>query len=440
MNKGQLFKKERIKNFVNINLGQSPSSESYCESENGVPFFQGVSEFGIKYPIPKKYTDSPKKMASNGSVLISVRAPVGNINIANEDCCIGRGLAALNCSNNSFLAYLLKYHKKDWEKIQKGAIFSAINKIDIEDFEVYYTNNEQEQNKIVSILDQQQELIDNYKNKLHIIETQESYYLDEILSGRLRIYLTKDSIDYVTQQGWFLNNHLLKGFEKDFDNWIKVDYIKKIQFHEEKSLCSFANGSFENIISKNYNLYRIGDFGIIKTGNTPAKDDKENYGKEFNWYTTPDFNNGFVNDSKLKLSLQGYRKSRVANINDILVTCIGELGKIALVEKEGGFNQQINSIKVNEDFYYYYIYLLLKNHKSYIQSFSKKNVVDMINKTDFSNITLYATPLVAEQISIVNFIKLFEIQKNDINKKINLEEQKFDFLMDCLISGKIRVN
>lgn len=296
------------------------------------------------------------------------------------------------------------------------------------------------QDIIISILDKQKGIINTYNKKLKILEKQTLYYQDEILSGRYRISLTKDSILYATQKGWYLNENLIKGKEQDFYEWIKIDFYSKIIFRKENELIDFKQNSFQNKISSHFKLYKIGEIGVIKTGNTPSKKEKNNYGSEFNWYTTPDFNNDTVFNSKLKLSKKGWDMARVVDINDILITCIGELGKIALVKKEGGFNQQINSLKVNDNFYYYYIFMLLKKHKVYIQSFSKKNVVDIINKNDFSNIPIYATPYIAEQISIVIFLKMFEAQKNNINEKINLEQKKFDFLMDGLLNGTIRVN
>ena len=78
-----------------INMGQSPPSETCFDYKNGLPFFQGKAEFGVKYPRVVTWCCSPRKIAEKGDILISVRAPVGDINIAPEKCCIGRGLAAI---------------------------------------------------------------------------------------------------------------------------------------------------------------------------------------------------------------------------------------------------------------------------------------------------------------------------------------------------------
>lgn len=85
----------KLKDVCAINMGQSPDSNSYNENGKGVPFFQGNADFGERYPITRKWCSAPTKMAAPEDILISVRAPIGALNYAKEDCCIGRGLAAL---------------------------------------------------------------------------------------------------------------------------------------------------------------------------------------------------------------------------------------------------------------------------------------------------------------------------------------------------------
>lgn len=91
--------------IANIIMGQSPVGESYNTDKNGVIFFQGCTDFGIRYPTVRQFTTEPTRFAKEGDILLSVRAPVGKINIAKEHCCIGRGLASLNSKDNC-IAYL----------------------------------------------------------------------------------------------------------------------------------------------------------------------------------------------------------------------------------------------------------------------------------------------------------------------------------------------
>ncbi|MDP2797395.1 MAG: restriction endonuclease subunit S [Methanoregula sp.] len=129
---------KRLGEAADINMGQSPSGTSYNENGNGTPFLQGNAEFGDTFPKHKKFTTEPSKIASKGSVLISVRAPVGDTNIADLNYCIGRGLASISLKNgdNKYLLYLLRSMKPMIEAKGTGSTFKAISKSIINEIEI----------------------------------------------------------------------------------------------------------------------------------------------------------------------------------------------------------------------------------------------------------------------------------------------------------------
>jgi len=94
-----------LKDIANITMGQSPLGESYNDEGKGMIFFQGCTDFGHRFPTVRKFTTQPTRYAKEGDILLSVRAPVGTLNIAKDNCCIGRGLAALNSKDNC-ISYL----------------------------------------------------------------------------------------------------------------------------------------------------------------------------------------------------------------------------------------------------------------------------------------------------------------------------------------------
>ena len=111
-------------------MGQSPNGASYNTDKNGIVFFQGRAEFGFRYPTPRLYTTAPKRMAQTGDVLMSVRAPVGDLNIAFESCCIGRGISAIRSIDEhpSFLFYSLLSLKDQFDVFNgEGTVFGSIN-------------------------------------------------------------------------------------------------------------------------------------------------------------------------------------------------------------------------------------------------------------------------------------------------------------------------
>jgi len=121
---------KRLSEIAYVQMGQSPKSEFYNENEEGLPFHQGVSDFNNRYPTHNTYCTEMKRVANNGDILLSVRAPVGRINTANRKLVIGRGLCSISSKgkNQSFLFYLLTnyFHKEDI--IGNGAIFSSVGK------------------------------------------------------------------------------------------------------------------------------------------------------------------------------------------------------------------------------------------------------------------------------------------------------------------------
>jgi type I restriction enzyme S subunit len=137
-------------------MGQSPSSSSYNQDGIGIPFFQGNADFGDIHPEIRYWCNKPIKIAKANDILISVRAPIGAINIATEECCIGRGLAAITVKEdlglNKYLYYVLKSRVNDLISNGKGSTFKAINKKDLEDI-LIPVPSVKEQNQIVLILD-----------------------------------------------------------------------------------------------------------------------------------------------------------------------------------------------------------------------------------------------------------------------------------------------
>ena len=129
-----------LKDVCTINMGQSPDSDSYNDNGEGVPFFQGNADFGERYPVTRKWCSAPTKMAAPEDILISVRAPIGAMNYAKEECCIGRGLAALTPDKTKvspkFIFWLLKGKNAELNSKGTGSTFKAIGRKVLEETKV----------------------------------------------------------------------------------------------------------------------------------------------------------------------------------------------------------------------------------------------------------------------------------------------------------------
>ena len=161
-----------LKEFVDIKMGQSPDSKFYNYDEIGLPFYQGKADFGRINPTPKIWCSKPKKEAKPNDILISVRAPVGDLNINNEQSCIGRGLAAITCRPDvdmMYVYYYLKYLKPQLKHISTGSTFESINRTQLENLIIDYKPYS-EQIKISNILQVVEREIEVKENLLRLYD------------------------------------------------------------------------------------------------------------------------------------------------------------------------------------------------------------------------------------------------------------------------------
>lgn len=130
----------RLGDISDIISGQSPTSDTYRKKPEGLPFYQGKTDFGLRNPTARVWCVAPKKIAMPGDILISVRAPVGPTNVADVECCIGRGLAIIRCKkdvNAHFVLSFLKFAEEKISQIGTGSVFDSINRNDLLNFEIF---------------------------------------------------------------------------------------------------------------------------------------------------------------------------------------------------------------------------------------------------------------------------------------------------------------
>lgn len=159
----------RLDEFCKINMGQSPDSSTYNEKQEGIPFFQGNADFGEIYPTVRVWCNQPTKIANSGDILLSVRAPIGALNLADCECCIGRGLAALTVNKalctQKYLWYGLSSKIEELNAKGTGSTFKAINKKTLAETE-FTLPTLGEQRKIATVLDKVSDLIVKRRQQL----------------------------------------------------------------------------------------------------------------------------------------------------------------------------------------------------------------------------------------------------------------------------------
>lgn len=170
----------KLEDIVDVTMGQSPKSEYYNTEGKGYPFLQGNRTFGFKYPTFDTYTTVMTKPANAGDVIMSVRAPVGDLNITPVDMCLGRGVCSLRMKNGNqdFLFYMMKYYIPHLLKKESGTVFGSVNRNDINGLEVDIPEDAQVQKKIaryLEMIDDKIELNNTINNNLEQ-QAQAVYY------------------------------------------------------------------------------------------------------------------------------------------------------------------------------------------------------------------------------------------------------------------------
>lgn len=146
--------KYKLQDVADVTMGQSPKSEYYNMEGKGLPFLQGNRTFGVKYPTFDTYTTMVTKEAKAGDVIMSVRAPVGDLNITPINMCLGRGVCSLRMKNGNqdFLFYMMKYYMPQLINKESGTVFGSVNRNDINNLEIDIPSGVLSQKKISRFL------------------------------------------------------------------------------------------------------------------------------------------------------------------------------------------------------------------------------------------------------------------------------------------------
>ncbi|ENZ7248560.1 restriction endonuclease subunit S, partial [Enterococcus hirae] len=364
------WEQRKLGEIVQITMGQSPNSENYTENPEDYILVQGNADMKNNRVVPRVWTTQITKQAEKGDLILSVRAPVGDIGKTDYDVVLGRGVAAIK--GNDFIFQQLGKMKESgyWNRFSTGSTFESINSNDIREALITIPTGE-EQQKIGTFFKQLDDTIALQQRKLDLLKE--------------------------TKKGF-----LQKMFPK---NGAKVPEIRFPGFTED------------------WEERRLKQLGEIQTGNTPPTNDTENYSKNgIMWVTPTDINNLVISDTAKKLSEIGRLKARIAMKGSILVTCIASIGKNTLALSDVGFNQQINALTPNKEFDSYFLLSQSGKWSEKMKILAGRGTMQIVNKTDFSNITTYV-PKYREQVKIGHFFK-------QLDDTIMLHQRKLDLLKE----------
>jgi type I restriction enzyme, S subunit len=282
----------RLGDVCEIIAGQSPPGTTYRNSPEGLPFFQGKADFGKLHPIARVWCVEPIKIAQPEDILISVRAPIGPTNIADVECCIGRGLAAIRCGDNTdrdFILNTMRRFEANLVKKGSGSTFGAIIREDLELFEIPLPPIN-EQHRIAGILRKQLAEVEKAqsaaKQRLEAIKAMPATFLRQVIPDHNQVLPT----------GW--------------------------------------------------KLIKLGEVCQLKTGGTPSKAVPEYYGGVIKWLVSGDINRKEIFDCEGRITEIGLANSNASLLPaDCVMIALNGQGKtrgtVALLNTEAACNQSL---------------------------------------------------------------------------------------------------
>ena len=375
MNKSE-WKKVKLEECADINMGQSPISSSYNIDGNGIPFYQGNADFGELYPKLRYYCSKPIKVANEEDLLLSVRAPIGKINIAKTSCCIGRGLCAITPKKDivlqKYLYYILKYKENEFNLKGTGSTFKAINKKQISET-MFLLPDINIQKNIILKLENSEKLLKLKKEQLSELEK-----------------LVK--FQFLKMFGDPINN--LYNFQKCK---IKDIALKKLMYGSGSSAVEFDNKI------RYIRITDIDNLGNLKTEKVSPSLFEEKY---------------LLSEGDILFARSGATVGKTFYFKKNYGKCIFAGYLIRLTP---------NQLKVLPEYLFYFTKTDFYNN--FIKANSKTVAQPNINAQQYENLEILIPPIELQN-KFAEFVRQVDKSKVELQKSIDETQLLFDSLMD----------
>ena len=382
-----------------VTLGQSPPSQTYNQAGEGLPFFQGKADFGMRFPKVRMWCSAPLRVAEPGDILISVRAPVGDVNIAHERCAIGRGLAAIrpHCLDKEFLYYALLHAKPRIEAQSSGSTFDSINRHTLESLDIPAPANLAEQRQIALILNSVQKAIET-----------ESAICDKLADLKSAT------------------------MAKLFREGLRGEPLKQTEIGE---------------IPESWEVVRLGDIAKIGNGSTPKRTNEAYWeGGHIPWITSTKIHEVIISRADEFVTETAFRECHLPLVprKSIVVAITGQgktLGNAALLELDTCINQHLAYVQLQAssavpEFYLFYLQSLYPYFRQVSSTGGSTN--GALTCALIANLKA-PSPCKEEQQEIADVLMLLTRRHKVATKRFEALTNLFGAVLPQLMTGAIRV-
>lgn len=429
-----------IKSICGINMGQSPKGETVNDIGDGYPLIGGPSDMGELYPLKKRYATNVNKISSSGTIIMSIRATLGKINISDGEYCLGRGVTEIVPKGfiREYLQYYINYITKDLYKVAKGTTFLQISKPDLEGIEVPLSPLKEQQrivDKIESLfekLDKAKELIEEAREDF---EKRKKIILKDAFVGNLtRNYRSRNDIKSNADE-------LIKDIRNELEEWYKDECInaklvgnkkpRKLNFDIQKSEFEYLFKEvpltwrvsyFQEIIEPVDNALKAGPFGSSLKKSMYVEKGYKIYGQEQVISGNINYGDYYINEEKFN-----ELKSCEVREGDLLISLVGTIGKTLIIPKEyekGIINPRLLKISINKKISAEYIkrYFESPIAKYIMSEKSHGGTMEILNLDIIKKLPIPIPPI-EEQIEIVRILDKLLEEESKIEELTQLEEQ-----------------
>lgn len=375
------WKFEELEKHAKIIMGQSPESKYYNFNGKGTLFLQGIRTFGSLHPNYDTWTTKVTKLAKKCSILLSVRAPVGEVNVADKDVCIGRGLMSVDGKNNRFILYLFKGFKNYVVSKETGTVYGSVTRDDISKLKFPFPSDS-EQSAIASILSD----------------------LDSKIELNQQMNNTLEAIGQAIFKHWFIDFE----FPNEEGKPYKSSGGEMVESELGEIPKGWKVGKYSDLVDvttgkglKRNEFVENGEFSVIGANGELGKTDK------------------FLFDEDL-----------------ILTGRVGTLGTVYIIRNKVWVSDNVLISKAKYKEFFYYSYYTIRNFD--LKSLNRGSTQPLITQTDLKNQTCLIPGKNLLVISNKVLLSLFDKIYEGENQNSSLSQIR-DSLLPKLLSGKIRV-
>lgn len=328
---------KKLKDCCTIIAGQSPESKYYNTVGDGLPFFQGKTDFGEVYPQIRVYCSQPTKIAEKDDVLLSVRAPVGPTNLSPGKVCIGRGLTAIRPDNTIILKYLLhffRYFEAQLSSKGTGTTFKAITQDVVKNITMPIPPLS-DQERIVARIEELFSELDKAVETLQTTKQQLAVYRQAVLKEAFEGKLTS----------LWRESHFDESPQNDFECIKRSDEVFKDTSGDENEIHLELPASWKRI--------RMGDVFEVQVGATPSRRSPEYWNGNISWVSSGEVHFNSISNTKEQITEDGlaHTSTNVHPVGTVMLAMIGEgktRGQAAILNIEAAHNQNTAAILISQ--------------------------------------------------------------------------------------------